>query len=61
LAFLSGIIFFTRVDLRVDVAALFTVRKARETADFFFAFLVIVTSAIFDLLALFPAFFLEGN
>ena len=34
-----GIIFFTafRVDLAADVAAFFTVRKARETADFFFA------------------------
>jgi hypothetical protein len=48
LAFFPGIIFFTafRVDLGADVAAFFTVRTARETADFFFAFLAIVTSSI---------------
>jgi hypothetical protein len=48
LAVLPGIIFFAtfRVDLAVDAAAFFTVRTTRETADFFFAFLAIVTSSI---------------
>jgi hypothetical protein len=48
LALLPGIIFFTafRVDLAADVAAFFAVRTARETVDFFFAFLAIVTSSI---------------
>jgi hypothetical protein len=34
-----------RVDLAADEAAFFTVRAARETRDFFFAFLTIVTSS----------------
>ena len=48
LAVLPGIIFFAtfRVDLAVDAAAFFTVRTTFETADFFFAFLAIVTSSI---------------
>ena len=47
-AVLPGIIFFAtfRVDLAVDAAAFFIVRTAFETADFFFAFLAIVTSSI---------------
>jgi hypothetical protein len=48
LAVLPGIIFFAtfRVDLAVEAAAFFNVRTAFETADFFFAFLAIVTSSI---------------
>ncbi|WP_426532861.1 hypothetical protein [Bradyrhizobium sp. McL0615] len=47
MAFLPGITFFTafRVDLVAAAAAFFTVRTARETADFFFAFFAIATSA----------------